>query len=84
MVADYMAKPLVGAKFEGLCKIIMNSHSSHFYIHLLARLASRSVLDNICYHEHDYLPYLSIMNDKISLRIPDTTTTKDQKQSQGQ
>jgi hypothetical protein len=28
MVADYMTKPLVGAKFEGLHKIIMNSHSS--------------------------------------------------------
>jgi hypothetical protein len=28
MVADYMTKPLVGAKFEGLCKIIMNSYSS--------------------------------------------------------
>ncbi len=28
MVANYMTKPLIGAKFEGLCKIIMNSYSS--------------------------------------------------------
>jgi hypothetical protein len=28
MVVDYMTKPLVRAKFEGLCKIIMNSHIS--------------------------------------------------------
>jgi hypothetical protein len=28
MVANYMTKALEGAKFEGLCKIIMNSQSS--------------------------------------------------------
>jgi hypothetical protein len=25
---NHMTNPLIGAKFEGLCKIIMNSHSS--------------------------------------------------------
>jgi hypothetical protein len=34
------------------------------------------VLDNTFYYKHDYLPYLSIMNDKISFKVPDTMMTK--------
>jgi hypothetical protein len=48
IVANYMTKPLIGAKFEGLHKIIMNSHSSQ--LHPPPRLVSRSVLDNTLMH----------------------------------
>lgn len=54
MIADYMTKPLVGAKFKQFHKFIMNCINSKSSI--LPRSDSRSVLEHMSTHAQDYKP----------------------------
>jgi hypothetical protein len=54
MIADYMTKPLVGAKFKQFHKFIMNC--INFKSSILPRSDSRSVLEHMSTHAQDYKP----------------------------